>query len=173
MRAAASRSSSSDLAYASRTAVGSADQPRSLEHACVRITFRVSEQLGVQQGLGHRPSVARDEGSPRMTHCVNGARDQLLARAGLARDEHRRRLVRHLLDDREDLLDDVRRPDQAEAAAPCVPNAGQISTPRGGNSCSVLSKRSSLARSSEVLPTSVTKPAAASRSSSIQLGLSE
>ena len=50
----------------------------------------VTEQLGLEQGLGNRGAVHLDErhGALRAA-VVDGAGDELLARAGLAEDQHR------------------------------------------------------------------------------------
>jgi hypothetical protein len=65
----------------------------------------VAEELGLHQVAGDRPAVHPDEGLVlARAVLVEGARDELLARARLARDEHRRGGVGHLLQDRVDLL---------------------------------------------------------------------
>src|SRR2546430_13505360 len=61
----------------------------------------VTEQLRLEQRLGQRRAVHRDEraATPRRAP-VAGAGDELLARSALALDEHVGRAVRHLLDER-------------------------------------------------------------------------
>ena len=57
--------------------------------------FDVAEQLGLEQVLGHRAAVDRDERLVlARARAVNGAREQLLAGAGLAGDQHARVGVR-------------------------------------------------------------------------------
>ncbi len=65
----------------------------------------VAEELGLEQGLGDRTAVDRDEGlrRPRALR-VDRARDELLAGAGLAADQHRRHAARDLVDQRAHLL---------------------------------------------------------------------
>src|SRR2546422_11195418 len=61
----------------------------------------VAEQLRLEQRLGQRRAVHRDEraATPRRAP-VDGAGDELLARAALALDEHGGGAVRHLFDER-------------------------------------------------------------------------
>ena len=54
-------------------------------------TLLVTKQLAFEQPLGQRGAVEGDEGMARTAAAlVDGARDQLLARPALARDQHRR-----------------------------------------------------------------------------------
>src|SRR2546426_2234024 len=64
-------------------------------------TLLVAEQLRLEQRLGPGPTVHRDEraATPRRAP-VDGAGDELLARAALALDEHGGGAVRHLFDER-------------------------------------------------------------------------
>jgi hypothetical protein len=64
----------------------------------------VAEELALHQVLGDGGAVDLDEGpSLRGGVLVQGARDELLARAALARDEHRGGRVGDALEDRVDL----------------------------------------------------------------------
>ena len=92
----------------------------------------VAEELGLEQLLGDRAAVDRDEGpSLRVAARVDRARDQFLAGARLAVHQHRRHAARHLLDQRAHLLHRrrTRRPAAASAAA-----APAARTARGGRS---------------------------------------
>ena len=51
----------------------------------------VPEQLGFDQGFGDRPAIHGNEAASATRALVDRARDQLLARAGLAEQQHRRR----------------------------------------------------------------------------------
>ena len=84
-----------DLVEQQRAAV------RGLEQALVRAVgareraFDVAEQLGLEQVLGHRAAVDRDERLVlARARAVNRAREQLLAGARFARDQHARVGVR-------------------------------------------------------------------------------
>ena len=65
----------------------------------------VAEQFGFEQRLGQRRAVHLDE-VPRSAQRVvmDRARDQLLARARFAANQHRRVALRHLADDAEHAL---------------------------------------------------------------------
>ncbi len=80
----------------------------------------VAEQLRLEQRLGNRAAVDRDElAAPPRAVVVNRARHQLLARAGLAADENRAARRRHRLEQLEQIAHRPRSPDDAaEAVAP-------------------------------------------------------
>ena len=64
----------------------------------------VAEELGFDQRVGQRPAVHRDERPAAVgAVVVNGARDQFLAGAAGALDQHRAAAFRHLGKDAEDL----------------------------------------------------------------------
>ena len=65
----------------------------------------MTEQLALDELVGDRSTVHRDEGAAlARAQLVHGARDELLARTALARDEDGRLRRRHLGDDAQDLL---------------------------------------------------------------------
>ena len=67
------------------------NRPARLARASVNAPARVAEQLALEQRLGQRRAVDRDERPARAPPLlVQRARDQLLAGAALARDQHRR-----------------------------------------------------------------------------------
>src|SRR5262249_36596714 len=77
----------------------------------------VAEELALDERRRDRRAVDADERSLSTRRVlVQRARDELLAGARLAGDEHRRRRVRHLLDEAEDLLEAGRAPHEAEAS---------------------------------------------------------
>ena len=60
----------------------------------------MAEELALEQRLGHRGAIDRDEGPPHaLAALVDGARDELLAGAGLAGDEDRHVGVRDARDE--------------------------------------------------------------------------
>src|SRR5262249_18063023 len=74
---------------------------------------RVAEELTLEERLRKRGAVDRDERFVRArTAGVDRARDELFARAGLARDEHRRRGRRDLIDERAELAHRRALPDE-------------------------------------------------------------
>ncbi len=76
-------------------------------------TLAGAEELGLQQRLGDRAAVDRDEGAVAAVAAgVQGARHQLLAGAGLAAHQHRRHAAGHLGDALLDLLHGRRRAHQ-------------------------------------------------------------
>ena len=78
----------------------SAKRPSRWLTALVKAPSHVAEELGFEQLLGNRAAVHRDEhalGAAAVV--VDRARDQLLAGAALARDQHRAVGVGHLVDD--------------------------------------------------------------------------
>jgi len=88
-----------DLVEEDRAAVGRLEEPLLVALRAGEGALHVAEQLRLEERLGERPAVERDErvaaaGAPG----VQGARDELLARAALARDEHGGGAVGHRLD---------------------------------------------------------------------------
>ncbi len=86
-----------DLVQEQRTVVGLLEQPGPVDVGAGESAFDVSEKLGLQQVLRDGATVDRHEG-PRGSRArpVDQARDELLARPALARDQHRRGVLGHL-----------------------------------------------------------------------------
>src|SRR6184192_3749889 len=73
----------------------------------------VAEEFALEQRLRDGGAVLDEQGSvPPRTAAVDGARDQLLARAGLALDQHRDRTPRRPVDEREQRPQARRGPDE-------------------------------------------------------------
>ncbi len=88
-----------DLVEEQRPAVGELEPPELLLDRTGERALLVAEQLALEQRLGQRGAVDLDERAVRApAQAVDRARDQLLARAGLARDEHGRVGRRNALD---------------------------------------------------------------------------
>ena len=103
-----------DLIEEDRAAIGFGEQTTLLpDRAGERAAF-VTEQFGLEQVFRKGAAVDRHEFAAPAGVVMKGPRDQLLACARLARDQHRRRRPGDALHDREDLLhlralaDDVR-----------------------------------------------------------------
>ena len=92
-----------DLVQEQGAAVGHLDQPRLRLDSAREGTLLVAEQLGLQELLGQRGAV---DGHERLGGAlavgVDGPRDELLARPGLAQDEDVGLRPRRLLDQLED-----------------------------------------------------------------------
>ena len=79
-------------------------------------TFLVTEQFALNEVVGNRRAVYRDEGFRRSVAMLpNRARDQFFARAALARDHHRDIARGHLTDDLKHVLHRRRTPHDALA----------------------------------------------------------
>ena len=93
-----------------------AKRPRRARSAPVKAPRGVAEELALEQGLGDRRAVDRDEGlvAPRRLR-VDGARDHLLAGAALAEQQHRGLELRRALDDLEHLRSCPARPPRSAA----------------------------------------------------------
>ncbi|OGL00334.1 MAG: hypothetical protein A3E31_01655 [Candidatus Rokubacteria bacterium RIFCSPHIGHO2_12_FULL_73_22] len=90
-----------DLVEEQRAAVGQLEAALLAPGRTGERALLVAEQLGLEQRLGQRRAVDGHEGPLRARRArVDRLRDQLLARAALALDQHRRRAVRDLLDER-------------------------------------------------------------------------
>jgi hypothetical protein len=94
-----------DLVEEDRAAVGLGEQAQAIGAGVGERAALVAEQLALDQRLGHRGQVDRDERrlGPRRV-VVDRARDQLLAGAALAGDQHRRGRAGDPADQSEDLL---------------------------------------------------------------------
>ena len=115
----------------------------------------VAEQLALEQRLRQRPAVHGDERlvAPR-TEPMDRARDELLARAALALDEHRARHRRDLLDLHEHLAD-------APPTARSVPLGATAAADRAGGGSRRPPRRP---RSASCRPRRSRSPRAARRS---------
>ena len=86
-----------DLVQEDRAAVRLLEQPVSLRRRAGERAARVPEELGLQQRLGQRPAVLRDEVlGPAPSVVVNEPREELLARSRLTGQQHGRIAVEHL-----------------------------------------------------------------------------
>ncbi len=94
-----------DLVEEDGAAVGQLEVAGPPRHRAGEGPLLVAEQLALEQRLRDRRAVHRHERPlGPLRELVDGARDQLLARAGLAQDQHRRRARRGHLDQPVDLL---------------------------------------------------------------------
>ena len=94
-----------DLVEEERAAVGRLEEAFAVVVGAGERALAVAEELGLEQLLGNRAAVDRHERHRAAhAHFMDGARDQLLAGARLAGDEHRRHAARDLLDQRANLL---------------------------------------------------------------------
>ena len=85
------------------------------------------EELTFEQAGGHRRTIQRDEGvRPARTEVVNRARNEFLARAGLAAEEHGRLGGRHGLDRGEDAAQRRTVPHDRREAAVAAELVGRI-----------------------------------------------
>ncbi len=103
--ATGARAQLADLVQEQRAAIGDLEEARlAVDGPREGATF-VAEQLALDQGLGQRRAVERHEreGAAR-TVLVQGTREQLLAGAGLALDEHGQRRPRGPLERLQELL---------------------------------------------------------------------
>src|SRR5262249_1975497 len=107
-----------DLVEEERAAVRELEAPRLARHRAGERAALVAEELALDQLLRDRGAVHLDERLvlPRRV-VVERARDELLAGAALAGDEHRRRRVGDALEHVVDLGEAVRRADDPEARA--------------------------------------------------------
>ena len=78
-----------DLVEEQGAALGGLEQADALGLGVGEAAALVAEQLGLDQGLGHRGAVHFEEGAVA-EHLVEGPRDHALAGAGLAADQDRR-----------------------------------------------------------------------------------
>ena len=94
-----------DLVEQQRSAVGRLEAPFALSHGAREGAALVTEQLRLDERLGERRAVDRDErrALARATR-VERVRDQLLAGAALAADEHGRIALRDGVDALDELL---------------------------------------------------------------------
>ena len=94
-----------DLVEEDGAAVGQLEPPLALADGAGERPLLVAEQLALQQRLGQRRAVHRDErvATPGR-RVVDRPRHQLLARAGLAEDQHRADRLRHVADQLEDVV---------------------------------------------------------------------
>jgi hypothetical protein len=94
----------SDLVEEERAAVGELDAPWLLRRSARERALLVAEDLGLEEVVGERGAVDRDERAafPRAP-VVDRARHELLARAALAADEHDRLRLGGAIDEREAL----------------------------------------------------------------------
>ncbi len=103
-----------DFVEEQRASVGLLESPDPLLVRAREGTLLVAEQFGLEQVLLQRRAVDLYE-VPRVAQrvVVNGARDELFARARFTADEHRRVALGDLLDDVEHALQRGARPDDA------------------------------------------------------------
>ena len=86
----------SDLIQQQRASVGLLEQPRAVPSGAGERPFHVAEQLRLEQCVGDRSAVHRDEGTRRPgTGSVDRLRDDLFPRAALPSDQHRRGVAGH------------------------------------------------------------------------------
>jgi hypothetical protein len=96
-----------------RALAGGAQQPFLVFGGAGEGAFHVAEQLALQQRLGDRRAVDRHERRLRAAAAaVDRARDQVLAGAALAGDQHVRRQRRHAIDGRQHRLQRAAAADQ-------------------------------------------------------------
>ncbi len=98
-----------DLVEEQRAAIRRGERTDALGRRTGERALGVTEQVALDQRLGARAAVERDErpGLPRRV-IVDAARHQLLAGAALAEEQHRRGRLRRALEDREHLAHRVR-----------------------------------------------------------------
>ena len=91
-----------DLVEQERAAARLLEQPGFVAGRPGERAAHVTEQLGLEQGLGDRRAVDADEGFARArAGAMNGARDHFLAGAALTGDEHRRVVLGDPRDERQ------------------------------------------------------------------------
>ena len=89
-----------DLVEEDRALVGAAEEAERIGHGARERAAHVPEELRLEQVAGDRAAVDRDERALRARRqAMNRRRHELLARAALAFDEHRRVRDRDLADD--------------------------------------------------------------------------
>ena len=122
-----------DLVEEHRAAVRLLEDALVIGHRAGERAAHVAEQLGLEQRLGERAAVDRHERTARAPAvAVDRARDQLLAGAALARDQHRRRRVGGV----RDLLVDGEHPGRcgrrspAGTSSPLCSGSGDARRPR-------------------------------------------
>ena len=116
----------SDLVEEDRAAIGQGEPPLPGAGGVRERPSDMPEELRLQQGLGNGRTVDLDERHfPLRAAIVHGAGDELLARAGLARDQHRAAGGRYQLDDPDHIGDGATATDES---IPVVVLAGD----RGG-----------------------------------------
>ena len=94
-----------DLVQKEAAAVGLFDQPGLVPEGPGERPAGMAEKLALQEMVGNGPAVDGDERAPASLPAVmDGPGDELLARAALAVDKHRRRCVLDLGDERPDGL---------------------------------------------------------------------
>ena len=107
--------------------LASSKRPAPRGHGAGERAAHVAEQLGLEQRLGDRAAVDRHEPlRAARAVVVNGARDELLAGAGLAGDENRAAGLRHGLEQLEQLPHHLALADDALEAVPLLELLAQV-----------------------------------------------
>ena len=102
-----------DLVEEDRPVAGLLEEATAVAVGAGERAAHVAEELALEQRLRDGGAVLDEQGSvPPRTAAVDGARDQLLARAGLALDQHRDRTPRRPVDEREQRPQARRGPDE-------------------------------------------------------------
>ena len=108
-----------DLVEEERAAVGDVEEALPVGDGAGEGAAAVAEELALEDALGERRTVDRhEEPVAPVARRVDGARDELLAGAGFALDEHRGGRRRHPRDQREDV------PNRGAVADDLVPRPG-------------------------------------------------
>ena len=147
-----------DLVEEQRAAVGRLEEAFAIVHRAGERALAIAEELGLEQLLGDRAAVDRDE-RLRRAHAdlVDRARDQFLAGAGLAGHQHRRHAARDLLDQRAHLLHRRRKAGHARqrlahrrggrrgGAPAAAPRRGRRRSPKAGSPARPSDRRAAAA----------------------------